>query len=93
MGISYNNSIVTSGLVLCLDAANPRSYPGSGTSWLDISGNDKYGTLNNGPTFSSDNAGVINFDGTNDSCATQISSQMINTQNGSIATWVKLVLS
>ena len=89
MGISYNNSIVTSGLVLCLDAANPRSYPGSGTSWLDLSGNGKYGTLTNGPTFSSDNAGVINFDGTNDICYTQTPSQMVNAQNGSIETWVK----
>ena len=88
MGTSYNSSIVTDGLVLCLDAANPRSYPGSGTSWLDISGNGKYGTLN-GPTFNSDNAGVINFDGTDDTCPTHISSQMTNTQNGSIETWVK----
>jgi len=39
MALAHNPSIVTSGLVLCLDAANKRSYPGSGTSWLDVSGN------------------------------------------------------
>ena len=66
MGTSYNSSIVTDGLVLCLDAANPRSYPGSGSSWLDLSGNGNHAPLSNGPTFSSDNAGSIVFDGVDD---------------------------
>jgi len=65
MGVGYNPRIVTDGLVLCLDAANKRSYPGSGTTWIDkVGGND--GTLTNGPTFSSDNGGILVFDGTND---------------------------
>ena len=38
MGTNYNPQIVTSGLVLALDAANPKSYPGSGTAWNDLSG-------------------------------------------------------
>jgi hypothetical protein len=38
MGIAYNPSIVSNGLVLCLDAGNPKSYPGSGTTWTDLSG-------------------------------------------------------
>lgn len=58
--------IVTDGLVLCLDAANPKSYPGSGTAWADISRNGRNGTLTNGPTFSSANGGSIIFDGAND---------------------------
>jgi hypothetical protein len=58
--------IVTDGLVLCLDAANRKSYPGSGTSWTDLSGNGNNGTLVNGPTFSSANSGSIVFDATND---------------------------
>lgn len=66
MGTSYNSSIVTDGLVLCLDAANPRSYPLSGNTWLDLSGQGNNGTLTNGPTFSSANGGGIVFDGTND---------------------------
>lgn len=45
MAMSHNPSIVTDGLVLCLDAGNPRSYPGSGTSWFDISGNGRHFTL------------------------------------------------
>ena len=65
MGVGYNPRIVTDGLVLCLDAANKRSYPGSGTTWTDkVGGNN--GTLINGPTFSSDNGGVIVFDGSDD---------------------------
>ena len=48
MGIAYNTSIVRDGLVLHLDAANKKSYPGSGTVWSDLSGNDRNGTLLNG---------------------------------------------
>ena len=58
--------IVENGLVLCLDAANKLSYPGSGTAWTDLSGNSYNGTLTNGPTFSAGNLGSISFDGTND---------------------------
>lgn len=36
MGVAYNPSIVTNGLVLCLDAGNVKSYPGSGTTWTDL---------------------------------------------------------
>ena len=67
MSIYYNPSIVTDGLVLCLDAANRDSYPGTGTAWNDISGsNSSGGTLTNGPVFSSANNGNIFFDGSND---------------------------
>lgn len=47
MSITYNTSIARSGLVLHLDAANPKSYPGSGTAWRDLSGNGNNGTLTN----------------------------------------------
>ena len=66
MSISYNPSIVTNGLVLCLDAGNTKSYPGSGTTWTDLSGFGSTGTLTNGPTYSSNNSGYLGFDGTND---------------------------
>ena len=58
--------IVENGLTLFLDASNIRSYPGSGTTWTDLSGNGNTGTLTNGPTFSAGNLGSIVFDGTND---------------------------
>ena len=66
MAISYNPRTITDGLVLCLDAANSKSYPGSGTTWTDLSGNGNNGTLVNGPTYSSSNGGSLVFDGTND---------------------------
>jgi len=61
-----NGKIVTNGLVLCLNAADKNSYPGSGTTWTDISGNRYNGTLTNGPTFDSGNGGSIVFDYTDD---------------------------
>ena len=66
MSVSYNSSIVTNGLVLCLDAGNPRSYPGSGTVWRDVSGNVNNGTLTNGPTYTSGISGYFTLDGVND---------------------------
>jgi len=66
MAIVYNTSIVRDGLALYLDAANIKSYPGSGTAWTDLSGNGRNGTLTLGPTYSSLNNGSIIFDGTDD---------------------------
>jgi hypothetical protein len=57
---------VTDGLVLALDAANPLSYPGSGTTWRDLSGNGNNGTLISGSAFNSGNGGSIQFDGSDD---------------------------
>lgn len=68
MAVNYNTSIVTDGLVAALDAANTKSYPGSGTAWTDLSGRSANGTLVNGPTYSSDKGGSIIFDGVNDYC-------------------------
>jgi hypothetical protein len=60
-------NIVTNGLVLNLDAANKDSYPGTGTTWTDLSGNGNNGTLINGPSFLSNvNSGIIKFDGVDD---------------------------
>ena len=66
MATKYSPKMVTDGLVLSLDAANTKSYPKSGTTWADLSGNSNTGTLTNGPTFSAGNMGSIVFDGTND---------------------------
>jgi len=63
-------NLVEDGLVLALDAGNTKSYPGSGTTWTDLSGNGNDGTLTNGPTFDSGNLGSIDFDGTDDFCTT-----------------------
>jgi len=64
--IAYYGGIVKDGLVLNLDAAKIDSYPRTGTTWRDISGNQINGTLVNGPTFNPNNGGSIVFDGVND---------------------------
>jgi hypothetical protein len=58
-------NIVKSNLVLNLDSSNSVSYPTTGTTWTDLSGNGNHGTLVNGPTFDSTSKS-IDFDGTND---------------------------
>jgi hypothetical protein len=60
------DSVVTTGLQLYLDAGNASSYSGTGTSWNDLSGNGRNGTLTNNPTYSSADGGSIVFDGNND---------------------------
>ena len=57
------NNIQTDGLVLYVDAAYKKSYPGSGTTWSDLV-NSNDGTLTNGPVHNAD--GYMTFDGTND---------------------------
>lgn len=59
-------SVVTDGLILYLDAANPDSYPGSGTNCFDVSNNGHTATLNNGVGFTSSNYGSFVFDGVDD---------------------------
>ena len=65
MGIAYNTSIVTDGLVFNLDAANIRSYSGSGNTAFSLNNNIRF-ALNNGVGFTSTGRGMFSLDGTND---------------------------
>ena len=58
-------NVVTDGLVLALDAANPKSYVSGSTSWFDLSGNGNSGSLVNSPVYSGSNNGYISTNGTN----------------------------
>ena len=59
-------SMVTSGLLLQLDAGNPTSYSGSGTTWTDLSTYQNDATLTNSPSFTSaGTASYFSFNGTN----------------------------
>jgi len=64
--IAVSVPIISNGLILSLDAGNAASYPGSGTTWTDLSGNGNTGTLVNGVGYSASNGGALTFDGTND---------------------------
>ena len=90
MSNQYGPRIVTNGLVLCLDAGNSKSYPGSGTVWNDLSGNGNNGTLVNGPTYSSASKGSIAFDGTDDKvdCG---SSSLNNLTLFSLILWIRRI--
>jgi hypothetical protein len=59
-------NITYSGLILEMDAGNIKSYPRTGTSWFDKSGNNYNGTLTNGPTFTTSSLGGIVLDGVDD---------------------------
>ena len=82
------NPIITSGLVLHLDAGIASSYPGSGTTWFDLSGNNN-GTLENGPTYSSANGGSLVFDGENDRVSA-FPTQISGTGSKTISMWIKI---
>lgn len=73
--INGNSSIIINGLVFYQDAANKQTYPGSGTNSYDISGQSNNGTFVNNTTFSTDNGGCFQFDGTDDyiTCGTDSS--------------------
>jgi len=66
MATAIGSDIAESSLVLAIDFANPKSYPGSGTTVFDLSGNNYNGTLTNGPTFSTEYGGACVLDGSND---------------------------
>ena len=89
MGTGYNPSIVTDGLVFCVDAANQRSYPKSGTTWSDLAGASN-GTLINGPTFDSGNGGSIVFDGTDDRVDVSNLNSSLFTTGATIFAFLKL---
>ena len=84
----YEN-IVTSGMVLNLDAGFVSSYPTSATTWYDLSYSGNNGTLTNGPTFSSLSGGSIVFDGVDDYCVVNSSSNSSLSGNFSITQWYR----
>jgi hypothetical protein len=87
MGISAGADVVEDGLVFCVDAASKRSYPGTGTVWTDLAGEND-GTLTNGPTFSSDNGGSIVFDGSDD-YVENTTNDFAFTNSFTVCVWVK----
>ena len=78
--------IVTSGLVLALDAADRNSYVSGSTVWNDVSGNNYSGSLINGPTFSNNS---ILFDGLDDYSNHGYISQLYNTKTITYNLWLK----
>lgn len=86
--IDSNPDIITSNLVINLDAADINSYPGYGSTWYDISGNDRDITLFNTPTFSNDNEGILRFTRSNFEYG-ESNSALPNLTNWTAEAWVK----
>jgi len=90
MGLAHGTNIVKDGLVFQIDAANPRSYPGTGTTVTDLKGL-RNGTLN-GNTFQTNNGGVIDFDGIDDNITfgtPQSGDIMASTNSFTNSIWLK----
>lgn len=80
---------VTNGLVLGLDAGNTSSYPGSGSTWTDFSGNASNATLFGGFSFDSSNQGSLVFNGSNAYADCGTSSNFSITSAGTVCAWFK----
>jgi hypothetical protein len=91
MAVFSGPEIVNNGLVFHLDAANSRSYPGSGTTWADLTINGNNGTLLNGVGFGSENKGTMIFDGVNDNAVYSSLNSLSNT-NITVSAWIRPVL-
>lgn len=92
MATGYGAGSNLNGCVLYLDASNPKSYPGAGTTWYDLSGSVYSGTLTNGPLWGAANNGIISFDGTNDYVSIPAASNLLTfgTNNFSVSFWIYL---
>ena len=87
MAISYNPSSVTSGLVLALDAANPKSYPGSGTAWTNLVGSEVF-TIN-ASAYNSTGPKYMDFNGSY-GCAKKTDSDFIISGNVTCICWTRI---
>jgi hypothetical protein len=87
MSLHHSPRIVLDGLVMCLDAANTKSYPGTGTTWSDLSENSMSGELVNSPTYNSSNLGFFEFATT--TLAKIPNNITLDTQTPTVEVWVK----
>ena len=83
-------SIVTDNLFMHLDASNSSSYPGSGSTWTDLTGNGNNGTIS-GATWSATDGGIFDFDGSNDTVqvAHNSSLSLSTSVQRTVQVWVK----
>jgi Concanavalin A-like lectin/glucanases superfamily len=86
-GYIYNGQMIATetykaisqrGLKLNLDASSIDSYPGSGTTWYDLTPNGYTADLYTAPTYNSSNGGYFTFNGTNHSIRILNSSSQYN---------------
>lgn len=93
MATRYSGQIVTNGLIFAIDAGSARSYPGSGTTLYDLSGNGNDALLESGSAVSASNGGVVSLDGANDRISVTDTNGDFDfgTGNFTINCWFKLI--
>jgi hypothetical protein len=91
MSLHHSPRIVNDGLVLCLDAANIKSYPGTGTDWSDLSSTRLIGEGVNSPVFNTTgNISSFEFNGLTNSRLFRIQNNtQLDTQTPSVEVWIK----
>ena len=87
MSLGHGASIVRNGLVLHLDAANIKSYPGSGTSWFDISGRGNNGTLS---SVTYDSTGCMVLDASSDNVLIAHSTTFNFSSTFTVSVWLRV---
>lgn len=86
---TFPSELVTDGLVLNLDAGDPRSYPSSGTTWTDLSGNGNNGTINSG-SYDNSSGGSIVFNGTNTNVSFPSTNIPLINRSATLSVWFKI---
>ncbi len=90
MGLAHSPSIVSDGLVLYVDAANLRSYSGSGNTWYDLSTNSNHGQKTNSPSYITTAGGGFTFDGVGTNYFNFDSkASLVNVNAGTVGGWIR----
>lgn len=89
MSLVHSPSISTDNLLIYLDAGNAKSYPGSGTTWTNLSMNKTNATLTGGPVYNSTNGGELVFDGGDYGTITYVPAEMDFSLAQTICMWIK----
>jgi hypothetical protein len=87
MALYHSPRITTENLILCLDAENPKSYPGSGTTWTDLSGRGNNGILKGTTTFNQNTIDLGNIENSTNYILLP-NSLMSNITDFTISLWV-----
>ncbi len=85
-----SGGIINTNLFMHLDASDPTSYPGSGSTWYDLTANSNNGSIS-GSTWASTDGGLFDFDGVNDSISVAHNSSLSlsTTVQRTVQVWVK----
>lgn len=85
----FRTKIVTDGVVLHLDAGDRNSYPGSGTTWFDLSGNNNHFAIN-GSAYNSSGPTYMDFNGSF-GCAKKTDSDLPLSGNVTCICWTRVL--